>query len=203
MTYGSTHQTYGTKVCARCSLAHDAGHHIRETHSSRFKLMRLLVELVLSPRLAPPGTPAAAVNADRMFGVLVTPERTFATHSGELLGGTTPFLLLAAARGMTIALTQEEKANGKHTARVGTIRQDQYQSAKVAGAYKPGNCAAPRLIEAALEDPTVTTRDPSTWSMSEVMFNPSGSNQQWWHGLTAYSCATCEKLVPMLLCPTG
>ena len=200
--YGSTHQIYGSKACARCGRYHGRSDQVLETHGSRFKLMRLLVELQLTPMLARrTGADVPALNADRMFGVLVTPEKTFATHSGDLLDGATPFLLLAKSRKMTLALTQEEK-QGKHTARAGVIPQHIYQSAKVAGAYKPGNCAAPRLIEAALKDPDVS-HDPMTWSMSEVMYNPTGSNQQWWHGLTANSCDTCEKLVPMLLCPTG
>jgi hypothetical protein len=29
---------------------------------------------------------------------------------------------------------------------------------------------------------------------------PQGARQDWVHGLTAFSCATCDQLVPILLC---
>lgn len=192
--YGSTWAHYGTKACSICKKVHLDTKTIKESSKSRFKLMQVLMEVRLSSAWT-----GASDNEDRMFGLLITPQKTFATHSGDLKGGNTPFLKAALAKGHTLALTQEEKAGGNHTGLGGPIKPHIYQSAKVGGAYKPGNCAAPRLVEAAIEDGTVT-KDPSLWAMSEVMYNPSGSNQQWWHGLTAHSCATCDKLVPMLLC---
>ncbi len=71
------------------------------------------------------------------------------------------------------------------------IRSCTVQNAPIAG-----RCAAPKLVHYAIR-----LSLPRPWTMSEVLYDPAGSNPNYTDYLTAPSCATCGVLLPQLLCP--
>lgn len=195
--YGDT-MVYGDTTCRLCGEVHDPGKYIRENGSSRFKLMQLMMTVRFDAS-------AAAGQQNRMFGILITPSRTYAAHSGPTNAGNTPFLQKATQKGYT-ACPPRTATGGPHTSFCGTvITPAEYTACYVAqGGYVAGNCAAPRLLEQALEDHRANGWgiNFANWFMSEVMYQP-GQVGNWTHGLTAESCKTCKNLVPMFLCPNG
>ncbi|SAL05168.1 hypothetical protein AWB78_07336 [Caballeronia calidae] len=204
--YGSQYVLYGaTRACPRCAEIHPPREGIQETAISRFKLMQLMFELVYA-NLHNPGT---CRQEDRMFGILTTPLRVYAAHSGPTQNGTTSFLTAACKRGYKICDERSASLPGRIDIRFNEIPAEEYEATYTrGGGYRPGACAAPRLIQQAILDYQHTGQhiDPTTWAMSEVMYkknptkSPAGDGQDWIHGLTAHSCETCARLVPLLLC---
>lgn len=192
--------TYGNTACATCGGAHAAAEWIQESSQSRFRLMQLMMKMRLEPAALAANN--AANQAPRMFGILLTPNRNYAAHSGQTNNLATPFL--AKAQGLGYTLCQERTANGgTHYSQGGyQVSAHSYSNALRPGGYPPGCCAAPRLIEQALEDHRANgwPINLTQWHMSEVMYQPNTVGN-WTHGLTAPSCATCQALVPLLLCP--
>lgn len=69
-----------------------------------------------------------------------------------------------------------------------------YQIARADGdTNDPGNCAAPKLIHAALEAGLQPV------AMTEYWVGPANSNFE--DGAHAESCATCKRILPAMLCP--
>ncbi len=71
------------------------------------------------------------------------------------------------------------------------------RSCRVGNAPIAGRCAAPKLLLHAIGQ-----RLPRPWTMSEVLFDPAGTNRNYTAYATAPSCATCKNLLPHLLCPS-
>jgi hypothetical protein len=147
--------------------------------------------------------------ADRMLGVLITPAGKYAAQSGNTQGGTTPFLQRAAANGFILCPQRSFDQGNRLGVKGEEISQDLYKGSRGPGGFPPGACAAPRLIQQAIEDYLQARRtiEPSQWAMSEVMFrnNPTqaptkAGQTDWVHGLTAFSCPTCDRLLPLFLC---
>ncbi|SAK78331.1 hypothetical protein AWB75_04661 [Caballeronia catudaia] len=202
--YGSQYVSYGTsKNCPRCARVHLPREGIEETSASRFKLLQLMGELVYARKHQYAGVD----QADRMFGVLITPAAIYAAHSGQLHNGFTPFLIAARGRGYTTCDERGPNFPGLLDVRFRPITPDLYKGTKRGGGYPPGACAAPRLIQQAILDHQRRNQriDLTRWAMSEVMYKSDptrspASGQDWVHGLTAHSCETCARLVPLLLC---
>jgi hypothetical protein len=169
--------------------------------------MQLLTAIVFNKYMGflPPDSQQA-----RMFGILITPIGIYAAQSGNWAGGNTPFLIGALGRGYTICPPRTANGPSNTDAAGRPISPALYRSANRVnqGGYAAGNCAAPRLIQQAILDHQAQSVriNPARWSMSEVMYKlnpsevPAPGRQDWIHGLTAFSCATCERLVPILLC---
>ncbi len=85
--------------------------------------------------------------------------------------------------------------NHSHGGRV--ISEAFIRSCRVGNAPIAGKCAAPKLILHA-----IAHRLPRPWTMSEVLFDPAGTNRNYTAYATAPSCATCKSLLPHLLCPS-
>jgi hypothetical protein len=214
--YGDKLRIYADKPCQLCNHVHEPRYWIHETSNSRFRLMQLVFELkfdklALGNKLKPPVNRqgiASAAQEDRMLGILTTPNRNYATHSGNTQGGTTPFLRRAVARGYTVCPPRSSVLGARTDINGGTVGAVMYANSIRAGGYAPGNCAAPRLVQQAIDDHIANgwAIDLRQWAMSEVMFRkdtgmvPNGGGVDWVHGLTAHSCATCDALLPPFLC---
>ncbi len=166
--------------------------------------------------LPPPGfTPVSIVSAETrgefMVGILICPEKTFVAASGPGIGNA-KLLAVAERKGYTVCKTRTADTMPRTTIHGVAISREHYAGAKDPTASEPGNCAAPRLIQEATADDAVDKGKHQQWAMSEIYYLPNTarrtSEQQdnalyWLHGLSAHSCKTCEKLVPVLLCPAG
>jgi hypothetical protein len=174
-----------------------------ETSRSRFRLMQLVVEM---------GTRSsgnahivhAGAGQKFMLGLLIAGPHTFVATSGNNLGNAS-FVAAANAKGYTIC-PPRSYSTGVNFSVVGrAIPAGQYMSMQAANASPAGDCAAPRLLQQAFQT-LGAPHQPNTWEMSEVFYQPNtqrrtSDNLYWMHGLSAHSCATCQNLVPMLLCP--
>jgi hypothetical protein len=143
-----------------------------------------------------------------MLGILICPEQIFisASGAGMKIGD---FKTIAERRGFTICKERTADTAPRRTIFGDPISREVYVASKADGASEPGNCAAPRLIQMATEEPSVDTERFQEWQMSEVMYLPITSARTreqsgglvWTHGLTMHSCETCQNLVPILMCP--
>lgn len=208
MTYGEHYVTYGvSRPCARCGMIHGPGGGIRESSLSRFKLMQLLTTIVFDKHV---GVNLAGHQEPRMLGILITPLRTYAAQSGNWQQGNTQFLVNAQGQGYKSCPPRSHDGTGNMDVAGRPIAAGLYRSSNriQQGGYAPGNCAAPRLIQQAILDHHAAGAKIKLdrCAMSEVMYKsnptdvPQGARQDWVHGLTAFSCATCDQLVPLLLC---
>ncbi len=219
MVYGSRYEVYGAGVCVRCGRAHPAASQIPETQQSRFKLMQFLAEMstamagtpedyVVGRTVGPFRPPIIDAGAGQKFmvGLLLAGGQTLVSVSGNNLANGA--FTAAVTRKRYVVCGARKAPVGVHNSVVDrVIPAGQYMATQGAGASPAGDCAAPRLIERAFElIPAGPLRDPSTWAMSEVFYQPKTSRRtaddlHWVHGLSAHSCATCQNLVPLLLCP--
>jgi hypothetical protein len=136
---------------------------------------------------------------------------------GLLVSPTVPQILVAVSGPNTNNVAFQAAAGGKgyticqpvgavHQSRIGrAIPNVEYAAAQGVGAGAPGDCAAPRILEAAFAIPAVAA-DWANWEMSEIYYQPhTGRRLQndyhWVHGLSAHSCNTCNNLIPLLMCP--
>jgi hypothetical protein len=71
----------------------------------------------------------------------------------------------------------------------------QVRACTVLGQPIAGRCAAPKLIHYAMSNDL-----PRPWVMSEVMHDPTGQNRHHASHVTAESCQTCARLLPLMLC---
>jgi hypothetical protein len=209
MTYGEQYETYGGTICPRCNVAHQAQWQIRERLRSRFKLMQFIAEMATTMHTGPNQiAPAPYIHAGAgqkfMIGLLDTGALTLVAASGGNLNNQA-FMQAAQRKGYTICGPRKATL-GNHVSIVNRpIPAGQYMSMQAQGASPPGDCAAPRLIERALEL-FPAPRNIAGWTMSEVFFQPNTARRtrddlHWVHGLSAHHCATCANLVPLLLCP--
>jgi hypothetical protein len=161
-------------------------------------------------RLRPTGVTAvtAETTGEFMVGILICPERTYVAASGPGLDNP-KFRAIAARKGYSVCKARTVDTVPRTTTRGEPISRELYVGAKDPTAPDPGNCAAPRLIQQATEDGSIDKLKRKEWEMSEIYYLPSTAKRTseqnnglyWLHGLTAHSCQTCEKLVPILLCP--
>jgi hypothetical protein len=70
------------------------------------------------------------------------------------------------------------------------------RSCTVNGSPIAGRCAAPKLLHYAIRNQL-----PRPWVMSEVMYDPTGTNPTYKDYITAPSCNTCKGLLPYMACP--
>jgi hypothetical protein len=208
MQYGEQYITYGaSRPCARCGIVHSPSAGIRESSQSRFMLMQLLAEIAYNKSK---NFNIAGNQEPRLLGIQITPVAIYAAQSGDWQQGHTQFLLGALGKGYRICPPRRPDMPGNIDASGRPITPQMYRSTNRVGngGYPPGNCAAPRLIQQAIHDHRNQGRriNPTRWSMSEVMYKldpaevPPNGRQDWVHGLTAFSCETCARLVPTLLC---
>ena len=149
-----------------------------------------------------PMMPVVAVGAGKKFmiGVLVADKKIFVAASGSNLNR-----IEAAAKSLSrslgkVVLCEPRTAQGIHKTWGGAdVASAEYLQTKVDN--EPGTCAAPRIIEQAMADAdAVKVRD--NWEMTEVWFDPNAeADESYVHGLSAKHCNTCDKLIPLLLCP--
>lgn len=98
-------------------------------------------------------------------------------HSGEATGGNIPN-------------HQNPGAQGK------SLGGQPYSVKKAPNSSRPGNCAAPKMIEQARR------RGLTPIGMTEAWHGPPPpSGAPYSHGTHAESCETCKKLLPAMLCP--
>lgn len=207
MVYGEGYLSYGNTGCSNCGQPHAIAYHIPETPQSRFKLMQFIAEM--GTINAPGHAPVVNAGAGQKFmvGLLIAGGRTLVTVSGNnLLSGA--FVDAARRKGYEICPARKPLVGVHKTFSGRVVPAEQYGAAQAAGASGAGDCAAPRLIERAFELFPVgsAARAANTWAMSEVFYQPNTARRTrddllWIHGLSAYSCATCANLVPLLLCP--
>jgi hypothetical protein len=145
-----------------------------------------------------------AGRAKFMLGLLTDGTTTLVATSGKNMNNAA-FVRVAKLKGYTIC-PPRGPAVGTNTSLGGrTISNNDYENCQGADANRPGECAAPRLIQRAFEIPALM-RNRAQWAMSEIFYQPNSEKRleqdlYWVHGLTAHSCATCENLVPVLMCP--
>jgi hypothetical protein len=135
-----------------------------------------------------------------MLGLLIcgvgADAKTYVAASGKFADGR--FKHVARLHGFTVC----EKVPVQRSLAGKPIPGDIYQGSKALHAQMPGTCAAPRMIAQAIADKCMAPLD--TWRMSEIYYWRRGMKDNgelaWVPGLTAHSCETCEKLLPLFLC---
>lgn len=198
MTYGSEYQKYGAGTCPRCGVPHAGFMHIKETQRSRFKLMQFNAEL-MARTSAPLHINVGAIQKF-MIGILISNHTILVATSGSNNNRIQPVATLK-----NYILCPQITVTSGHHSRVGRlIPQAEYQATQAPGAPTPGQCAAPRLIQHAFTIPSVAA-NWRNWELSEVFYQPNTArrtqdNLPWVHGLSAHHCATCDSLVPLLMC---
>jgi hypothetical protein len=200
--YGGHYLIYGSGFCAHCGARHAAGAQLRETPRSRFRLVQLMAEM--STTFQAGGRPLVHAGAGQKFmlGLLIAGGRTYVATSGGNLANAA-FVAAAGRKGYTICPARRPLVGVNRSAGGRAIPAGQYMAMQAAGASPAGDCAAPRMIQRALELGAV---NPAGWEMSESYYQPNTDRRLrddscWVHGLSAHSCKTCENLVPLLLCP--
>lgn len=187
------------------------------------KPKRFVLRSATNPGLS--GAVTANATGEFMLGLLVCPEKTFVAASGSGLANNA-FQGVAAMKGYTVCTAVSATTHPRRSL-IGTqITEAAYAATRAPNAPEPGNCAAPRLLQMAFRDPAVDKRRHAEWQMSEIFYLPgtdarsrrqneglveipggymrdASKDLYWTHGATAESCATCDRLVPLLLCPAG
>lgn len=206
--YGSNYQVYGAGPCPRTNRPHALASQIRETQRSRFVLMQLIAEMSTAMSGAGGGIARPVMHAGAgqkfMLGVLLTGGATYVAASGSN-NGNNALVTACMRKGYTLCPPRSATGGVHHAVSGRVIPAGQYMSMQAPGASRAGDCAAPRLIEQAIATPAALA-NRANWAMSEVFYQPNTARRAqddlyWVHGLSAHSCATCENLVPLLLCP--
>lgn len=146
----------------------------------------------------------SGANKQFMLGVLVAGKKIFIAASGnnlERVRGTLP--KLSHSLGTFIVCNKRSAQQGNNKTITGSaIEGSEYSQTLVDN--DPGSCAAPRLIQQAMEDHEAS--QPAirgNWEMTEIWYDPNTeADDSYVHGLSAKHCNTCAKLVPLLLCPS-
>jgi hypothetical protein len=146
-----------------------------------------------------------------MLGLLTTPESTYVSAAGTFAAKTNGLFGYVAKKLGYKVCDKTTKGDTPSISGVNISRQ-LYENTRVDNV--PGSCAAPKLIQQYIAD-KIKSRgqiDVSQIHMSEIYFVPdtdkntemtqSEGGLYWTPGLTAHSCKTCNKLLPMLLCPS-
>ena len=212
MVYGGSYQVYGAGVCPNCGVAHAPAFQIKESQRSRFKLMQFMAEmstiLTATPSIGPSRPPLVHAGAGQRFmlGILISGASTLVAASGNN-HTRHDFERVAQMKGYTTC-PPRKAMEGFNVSAVGRrIPTGQYMATQRAGASPPGSCAAPRLIQKAFSIPAIAV-NRQHWEMSEVFYQPNTERRTrndpyWVHGLSAHHCATCDNLVPLLMCPVS
>lgn len=157
-----------------------------------------------------------------MLGLLITPNATYVTAAGTFENKTGGLFAYVATKKGYKTCGKNDKGDTPSISNV-RITKLQYESCKSPNSQVPGSCAAPKLIQQYIADARQNrwAIQVSQLHMSEIYFVPNtetrrnmmDANQSggsgnanglyWTPGLTAHSCETCERLVPLLLCPAG
>lgn len=210
MVYGGSYQVYGAGVCPNCHAAHVPTFQIQESQQSRFRLMQFMAEmstiLTAVPSIGPTRPPVVHAGAGQRFmlGILISGVTTLVAASGNS-HTRRDFVRVAGMKDYMIC-PPRKALQGPNTSAAGRqIPIGQYMATQRAGASPPGDCAAPRLIQQALSMPALAA-NLQRWEMSEVFYQPNTerrtkSDPYWVHGLSAHHCATCDNLIPLLMCP--
>jgi hypothetical protein len=148
-----------------------------------------------------------------MLGLLKTPEATYVSAAGTFEDKTNG-LFAYVAKKLGYKTCGKNKKGDTPSISGANISKQLYEEAKVDNVA--GTCAAPKLIQQYIADKMKSGGqiDVSQLHMSEIYFVPNTGTRTlmtqrtqgglyWTPGLTAHSCETCEKLLPMLLCPSG
>jgi hypothetical protein len=109
---------------------------------------------------------------------------TFSAASGKSVGG------LSTNPGASLD-TKKHIADGKTMTTPGG-RKIKIEAAP-SDTNDPGNCAAPRMIQAAVQAGLTPV------AMTEFWVGPANSNYS--AGAHAESCDTCKRILPAMLCP--
>jgi len=143
-------------------------------------------------------------NTSFMIGVLISGHITFAAASGSG-NNSGPFKEVIRKRGYRACKSRSADGSGQNRNLAGnTISRDVYAATQADSASPPGSCAAPRLIQEAL-DYLPTRNNWANWEMSEVWYFPAndpqakGASDLYTHSVSAYHCRTCQNLVPILM----
>ena len=209
MAYGDKYQIYGAGNCPNCHRIHAPQYQINETQSSRFRLMQFIAEMstILTP--APPIGPSrppimhGSARQKYMIGVLISGGTTLVAASGTN-HNKADFQRVANMKGYQICPPRKALLDINTSLGGRQIPAGQYMATQRGGASPPGDCAAPRLIQQALSVPALAG-NYNNWAMSEVFYQPNTQRRTrddpyWVHGLSAHHCATCDNLVPLLMC---
>lgn len=209
MVYGGKLQHYGTGSCPHCHKVHGSEFQILESQRSRFKLMQFMAEMSTTftpPSESGPARPIIHASAKQKFmlGILICGGTTLVAASGHRKKA--DFERVAKLKGYQICPKQSAMQGPNKSVAGRQIPTGQYMATQCAGASRPGDCAAPRLVQHALANPAMAAKFQD-WEMSEVFYQPNTSrrtkdNTYWMHGLSAHHCATCEKLIPLIMCPS-
>jgi len=209
---GTRYQAYGAGPCSLCRQPHAVPLHVKESSASRFKLMQFAAELMSHTSAVPPPNIAVTGENRFMLGLLISGRNVLVSASGDnsRRGNKVQAKLVPIAKLKGYTLCPPIDRTVAQTSRVGrTISVAEYAGAQAAGAAPPGLCAAPKLIHYACSVPALK-ENWANWEMSEVFYLPDtkkrtpkpGKNApRWTHGLSAPHCATCNNLIPLLMCP--
>lgn len=213
--------TYADTHCQHCNAIHAPALHIDESLETKRRSKEIVHHLSLiynrqgGGRVVPAGAPLITnAEADRPYiiGVLRAGPLTFVSHSG---GASATFT--EALRRITLTMPGLIIASPVILP-VRTRGQTAIAPAVIAGCQAPGSnvplsCAAPKLIDAANRNPAAIM----PYSMSEVWVDVrnferatavTGARTEAIiaavhtdHGHSRLSCATCQNVVPILMCP--
>jgi len=214
--------TYANTFCANCLAVHPVGDHIDENLETKRRTKEIVFHLSLifnrmgGGRARPVGLAITNAEASRplIVGVLTAGPRTYVARSGG--PGAAP-AFDEALRQVLQSLPTLQIA-GPVVVPVLTRGGTAIGAANIAGCHVPGSnvplqCAAPKLIDAANRDPLAVM----PYHMSEVWFDAHNYERATAvtatrseatiagvftdHGHTRLSCATCQNVVPILMCP--
>lgn len=146
-----------------------------------------------------------------MLGLLTTPEGIYVSAAGTF-ADKTKGLFGYVAKKLGYKVCDKTTKGDTPSIRGAKISKELYDDTRVDNV--PGSCAAPKLIQQYIADKMKSGGqiNVSQLHMSEIYFVPdtdtrtektqSQGGLYWTPGLTAHSCETCRKLLPMLLCPS-
>jgi len=208
-------RTYANTVCTNCAAIHPVAQQLTESLFTKRRAKEVVFQLMQIYRQTGAGA-GALTSAERkarfVFGVLVAGGQTFVGVSGTALPAN---FTLAVGRipGVTVAgaVTSPVHTFGGTLLKAGTIAACQGEGGNI-----PLSCAAPKLIVAANALRAAQAFN-TPYAMSEVWFDPNQWDRRTVvtdsrkevkiaevftdHGKSRSSCATCQALLPMLMCP--
>jgi hypothetical protein len=147
-----------------------------------------------------------------MLGLLATPEGTYVSAAGTF-ADKTKGLFGYVAKKLGYQVCDKTTKGDTPSISGANISEKLYNGTKVDN--MPGSCAAPKLIQQYIADKMKSGGQINCGQlhMSEIYFVPNTDTRTektqsegglyWTPGLTAFSCGTCKKLLPMLLCPSA
>ncbi|MGO9337640.1 MAG: hypothetical protein ACLPY1_09050 [Terracidiphilus sp.] len=210
--------TYANTVCGTCLAPHAVNHHLTESLATKRRAKEIVFHLMQIYNKTGMGA-GALTNAERearfVFGVLVAGAHTLVGVSGVAVPAN---FAMAVGRipGVNLvgAVAAPVRTYGGTVIAPGVI-----VACQAPGANVPLSCAAPKLIVAAnlLHAAGGAAAPNVPYAMSEVWCDP----RQWErrtavtatrneaainavftdHGQSRLSCATCQNLLPLLMCP--